>query len=509
MTQTANRAARLSTTDRRAVASYDRISKLKEDVGAQPVELTVGTDRQYQDNQSAAVEFGLGGIDRRYTDPDQSASEFRTKEREDFPRLLRDIEAGEIGVVIGWVMDRIIRDGEDQERFFRLCRQHNVRLIQSGPMKELDLNDPDSLTMARIQGALAIGETLKMSMRMRRRNEAAAHDGLPHGNRRFGYGGTVLDEHGRTVKLDRCTINPVEGPIFRDLVTRFLAGESLYMLAKGLMEREVKTAAGRSKWTGPNLRDMLLNPAYAGWRVHKGTIVGKGRWPALIPEETHDHLVATLKDPARRPKGAGNARVWLLPGVAVCDECGGGVRIHHDPREDRRHKKAYACRTGAHFHRPQDAVDFVVETAVVDRLSRTDATGLFQDDTAAEEVIRLRAARRALGQRYQDYVDAADTMSPTAYGRATGKLEAQMATLDSQIKAAQSQVRMASRVLDGATGPDAALVWYGPGGPDGDRVGGLPLARRRAIIAELCEVRIRGGRNGNAWNPEDVIVRWR
>ena len=105
-------------------------------------------------------------------------------------------------------------------------------------------------------------------------------------------------------------------------------------------------------------------------------------------------------------------------------------------------------------------------------------------------------------------------MSPKAYAAATNRIEAELDALDVQIIEATTTVRQASRVLRDAVGPEAALRWYGPGGPDGDRSGGWPLARRRAIIAEVAEVRLKGGRHGTSgrgtvFNPRDVDIRFR
>src|SRR6202035_5796896 len=37
---------------------------------------------------------------------------------------------------------------------------------------------------------------------------------------------------------------------------------------------------------------------------------------------------------------------------------------------------------------------------------------------------------------------------------------------------------------------DVARIWYGPGGPDGDRTGGLSLGARRAILNRLLTITV-------------------
>jgi DNA invertase Pin-like site-specific DNA recombinase len=493
----AERAVATRATGGRAVVSYERLSRFKEAVGFRDVDVTVGEDRQSDDADALAVDWELGPIDRHYRG-DRSASEFRDREREAFQELLGDIAAGRVGVLIVWVMDRIVRDPEDQEKLFKLCRKHGVRLIQSGTRKELDLMDPDAMVHARIQGAMAAGEVAKMSMRIRRAKLANAERGLPSGGRRrFGY------EPGFTA------IRESEAAYIRELCSRFLAGESLYTLAKWLNSEGVTGASGGT-WTGPNLRHLLKGPHLAGLRVHQGEVIGAAAWDPIIPVETHHHVVAMLSEPTRRTNGTGtNARRWLLSGIAVCDECGEAVRAR--PRTARGEVPSYRCPTGRHFHRPVELVDALVEAAVVKRLAAFDpALGVLVDDEASSELARLTAARAAMEEDLRDLADmmAAGELRPKAYATASGQLEDRMTATDAAIKVAAAEVGQSSRILAGAIGEAAHVAWFGDGTEDNP---GWSLARKRAIVQELCAVRLRGGRRGrHSWDPDrDVVLNWR
>lgn len=481
--------------DGRDVASYERLSRLKETVGFREVESTVGEDRQATDAEALAADWALGPIDRHYRG-DRSASEFRTQERDAFEQLLADIAAGEIAVVICWVFDRIIRDPEDQERLFKLCRKHAVRLIQSATGKEIDLADPDAVAMARIQGALAAAEVAKTSMRVRRSKLANAERGLPPGGRRrFGY------------EPGYAAVRESEARYVRELCTRFLAGESLYSLATWLNGEGVTGASG-GKWTGPNLRHLLAGPHLAALRVHQGEVIGPAAWEPIIPVETHHHVVAMLSEPTRRTNGTGtNAKRWLLSGLAVCDECGG--RVTARPRTARGEVPSYRCPTGRHFHRPVELVDALVETAMVKRLAAFDpALGILVDDEATEELARLTEARAAMEDELRDLAEllATGELRAKAYAAGTARVEDAMAATDADIKVAAAEVGQSSRVLAGAIGDAAVAAWWGADGEPG-----WTLARKRALISELAEVRVRGGRRGrNSWNPDtDVVINWR
>jgi DNA invertase Pin-like site-specific DNA recombinase len=498
--------------------SYERISHFTE--GRTGAEVERGVDRQYRDACKATETLGLPEP-VRYTDNDQSASEFATKERERWPEFLDDIRAGRINRPMFWLFDRAFRTTEAADQFLKACREGGALIVQTGGWAPLVANPHDPSDVKRMKDAASQAEyeVAVMSLRQRRHKEAMAEAGVSHGGRRrFGYT-KDWEEH------------PTEAPVVRALVTRLLAGESLMSLAKWLNETGVPTptteerlAKGKepAKWTGPNLRGMLAGPHLAGLRVHhqgrEDEAITKAKWPAIIPPETHDEVVRFLANPTRRPKGSGNTRKYLLPTIMVCDVCGAGVRSRPEYVNTHRGRHvvpaSYSCPTGRHVHRPMEPVDRVVELAIVERLTQHDASGLFVADEAGEELARLRDAREAVEARLAEYEEEAPNMSAKAYAKATNRLEAELDALDVQIIEATTTVRQASRVLKGAIGPEAALKWFGPGGPDGDRKGGWPLARRRAIIAEVAEVRLKGGRGNNTakgtrFDPRDVDIRFR
>lgn len=458
---------------------YSRISRLKVNVGDTVAVVDRGTDRQVEDHDAAMDLLDLPAVDHHYVDDGFSASEFRTKEREAWPDLLAELETGTVGHVVMWVVDRIIRDPRDMETLLGLCKRHGVLLVQSGSLSVVDPRNPDAEMVLRIQGAVAAAEAAKASMRQKRKRVKMAENGVHHGGkRRFGY------EPGMAELRDD------EAAIVADLVTRFLAGESLHGLAKWLTAEGIPTPAG-GKWTGPNLRHLLGRPHLAGLRVHHGEVVGKASWPAIIPVETHNHVVAKLADPDRATHTGGNARRWLLAGLMVCHECEAPTRAR--PRTGRNDAPAYYCSTGRHAHRSAEYVERIVVDAIVGRLSRMDANGLLADDAAEAEVIRLLAARDAVKERQGQYAALAATMTPEAYAAATNQLAEDYAGLDARVKVARGKVRQASRVLRGATGPRAAEAWAG-----------FTLDRRRAIIAELADVSLRGGPQHR--HATDVVV---
>ncbi|MDN5700616.1 MAG: hypothetical protein L0G85_09890 [Kocuria sp.] len=94
---------------------------------------------------------------------------------------------------------------------------------------DVDLGSDDGLFMARITAAVAAKESARKSERVRRKMQQHAELGKPGGgsNRPYGY------------EDDKITVNPTEEAIIREVVDRYIAGESARAIAEDLQrERE-------------------------------------------------------------------------------------------------------------------------------------------------------------------------------------------------------------------------------------------------------------------------------
>jgi site-specific DNA recombinase len=97
------------------------------------------------------------------------------------------------------------------------------------------LGNDDGLFMARIFAALAAKESGRKSARVRRKLLQNAEHRLPHGSvRPFGYGD------------DKITVRDDEAAVVRQMVDRYLAGESLRALTTWLNEARIAPAIAQS-----------------------------------------------------------------------------------------------------------------------------------------------------------------------------------------------------------------------------------------------------------------------
>lgn len=467
---------------------YDRLSRFRSDESAH--EITCANDRQHNDNTAAALARDLGPIRQRFTDKGISASRFSTRERADWLALLDEVRSGRVTHVMIWVLDRIIRTDEDRVALLAACREGGAVIVQSGTGTVVDPNDPDSVFLATVLGAVAELEVAKMSMRHRRAKDEHAKSGVPSGGRRrFGYLDGNMHAH------------PVEAPIVREIAARILSGATLGSIARWLNDEGIPTASGLvGQWRIITIRAMMLKPSLAGLRVHRGEIVGRAAWDAILDETTFDAVVHILTRPERKAPGHSTARRYLLSGFAECSTCGAPLRGRPNHRGAEGY--AYTCTTGRHTYRAGEPVDEVVEALVVERLSRLDASGALVDDGAADEARALAEDRRAVAGRLDaladDYADG--VLSSEAYARAVARIEARLVDLDRAVGEASTRARQPLAVLDGMTGSAALAAWEG-----------ADLARRRALVELLFErVALVGASvGGREFRPEHVVVEWR
>ena len=132
-------------------------------------------------------------------------------------------------------LDRLHRRPVELEEFVGLCEAAGVRNVAT-VTADIDLGNDDGLFMARIFAAFAAKESGRRSARVKRKMQANAEAGLPHGpSRPFGY------------ESDKITIRETEAVIIRDLVARFLAGESLRSLAEWMNHTGIPTLQGAAR----------------------------------------------------------------------------------------------------------------------------------------------------------------------------------------------------------------------------------------------------------------------
>jgi site-specific DNA recombinase len=460
----------------RRAGIYVRISEDRTGAG-------LGVERQEQDCRALAERLGWQVVDV-YVDNDVSA--FSGKARPAYARLLADLDAGRTDAVLVWHTDRLHRSPVELEAFVSIAEKRKVT-TQTVTAGELDLSTPSGRMVARILGSVARQEVEHKAERTRRAHLQAAQAGKWRGGARpFGF------------ESDGVTIRDDEAVEVRRLTQAVIDGTSLGSLARDLNARGITSTTGKP-WEFTTLRQMLLKPRNAGLSVYRGEVLGLGRWPALVPEQTWRTAVDVLKDPARL-KSASNAPRWMLAGVATCGACGDTVRSGSaaSNRAAGTKRSIYRCRrTGVgHVARTAEPVDQLVTEVILGRLSRPDAADLFAagsgpDVTALEEQARgLRARLEGLAELYADGVLTDDQLAT-----ATARLRARLGDVEATVRT-QRRHPVTRRLAEAG---DVRKAWDG-----------WTVTERREVVELLVNVCLQPtGRRGKVFHPESVEITWK
>ncbi len=463
-----------------ACGIYARISR--DDQGD-----ALGVARQLEDCEREAERRGWPVV-RRYVDNDVSA--YSGKSRPEYTALLADVEAGAVDAVIVWDVDRLTRTPAELESFIDLADRHRLSLASIGG--EVDLSTPQGRLTARIKGSVARHEVEQQSRRLRRKFQANAAAGVPHGPIPFGYRmETDRDERGK-VTGRRYVIVEDEAALLRDWYARVIAGETLRSIAKEAAANGVRSRGGKVM-EGVSIGRMLRRPLYIGQRVHKGEVIGPGQWEPIVDEGTWSQAVAVLSDPNRVPTRGPEPR-YLGSGIYRCGRCGTGMRpIVSAQDKPGSRPPTYGCPGCNRLARKMEPVDEVVNAVMVARLSRPDTVlDLAADPGKLREAI---AHRDGLTARLDTAADqfAEGTITARQLTRITERLTADLTEAERRVASLQP-----SRVLDGMTGPGAAEAWHS-----------ASLEKRRTILRELVTITIQPTGPGIRFEPEQVTFEWR
>jgi site-specific DNA recombinase len=445
--------------------------------------LAVG--RQVADCEALAARQGWE-VAERYVDSDLSA--YSGKLRPDYRRLIADIEAGAITGVVVYNLDRLHRQPRELEEFIDVCRRAGIDDKLASCQGHVDLATHHGVLTARLLGAVAAMESDDKSRRIRRKHEELAQAGRPSGcgSRPYGF------------EADRVTLRKAEAAVIRDCATRFLQGATLRSLCADLNTRAVPTVGG-SAWTTQSLRRILRAPRISGQREHRGEIVGKASWPAIITPAQGARIRTLLDDPARRTNKS--ARRYLLARLLRCCHCEATLVSRPRANGERR----YVCATGPNFAGcggttiTAEALEQFVVEAVLYRLDSPELTAALTgkaDDPDAERFqLEVEQSQTQLTELAETYANRVISLQEWLAARDP---------IEARLTAAKKQLAKVNRttVLDDYVGNSQALR---------ERWESLDLSRQHAIVAAVLDHLVVGpARRGyNRFDESRLTPVWR
>lgn len=438
-----------------------------------------GVARQLRDcRELLGKQFPSAGEPTVYVDNDVSA--MGKKAREHYDRLVRDLKAGRLDVLVVWHTDRLYRRPIDLEHLILIVNERHVE-FRACLIGIIDLTTPAGRMMARQFATMASYEVEHQIERSLRQKQEMREEGrFMGGGRNFGWTAGNKELH------------PVEARELQAAAERILRGDLPGDIGREWNARGILGTRSGAQWTSAKVVKVLRRASNAGLVAHQGEIVGPAEWPAILDLETWEAVHAIL---GKRIGSAGPrppVAERLLSLIARCGRpgCDGLLRGGGNGEDG---SPIYRCSRTPHLKRYVEPVDRYVEARVVDVLARPDLAELFGGESA-ERTVELRTKASSIRARLNDLgaLFATGDIDALQLKEATARLRAQQEEVDRQLADLA-----AGTVLDGVAGhPDADALW-----PT------LPLSRKRAIIDALFVITVlpgrRGGSNQHRRQPQD------
>jgi DNA invertase Pin-like site-specific DNA recombinase len=239
---------------------------------------------------------GWLALDDQYDDPGLSGG---TLERPALRRLLRDVEARRIDVVVTYKLDRLSRSLTDFVKLIEIFDKHDVTFVSitqqfctTTSMGRLTLNI--LLSFAQFERELA-SERIRDKFLASRRRGMWMGGWVPTGYR--------LEER-------KLVVEPEEAALVKHIFQRFLQVGSATKLVQELNAAGHRTKRGKPFDKGV-LYKLLHNRTYVGEVQHKGSAYA-GQHQALVDRATWDKVHAILAENAHRRASRTRAAIPAL-----------------------------------------------------------------------------------------------------------------------------------------------------------------------------------------------------
>jgi DNA invertase Pin-like site-specific DNA recombinase len=238
--------------------------------------------------------------------------------------LFKDIESGQIDMVVVYKIDRLSRSLFDFSKIIELFEKHSVGFVSV--TQAFNTSTSSGKLMLNMLLSFAQYERELTGERIRDKVAASKKKGLWMG----GY--PML---GYDCKDRKLVINESEAKIVRFIYEQFQLTESCSFVSNALNRSGHRTKS-RSHCNGKvcggrlyaplQVRRILTSPYYKGSVTHKGSVY-EGEHEAIIDEETWNHVQTLFKKQdettanGQRRKGYATATSSFLKGILKCARC--------------------------------------------------------------------------------------------------------------------------------------------------------------------------------------------
>ena len=269
---------------------------------------------------------------------DEAKSGTKVKSRDEFLRMMRECENGNIDIIVTKSVTRFARNTVDSIEAIRKLKSLGVTIYFE--KENLNTLSEQSEQMLTILSSLAQGESESISTNNRWGIQKRFRDGsYSLGTVAYGY---TKDEDGELI------INQDEAEIVRRIYLEYLHGKGAYVIARDLNTDKVATVRTAETWNESTVKEILQNPIYEGDLILQKTYTtevlpftkkrNRGEMPQFFIKDNHEPIITREQGQMVREifeyrrKQMGNDRSdkyqnrYEFSGKIKCGECGGSFK---------------------------------------------------------------------------------------------------------------------------------------------------------------------------------------
>ncbi len=277
---------------------------------------------------------GWRALPDRYDDGGFSGG---TMERPGLQRLLADVDAGKVDVIVVYKIDRLSRSLLDFMKMIERFNEQGVSFVSV--TQHFNTTDPTGRMFLGILITFAQYEREVIAERIRDKVAAA--------KRRGKYcGGPAILGYDVDRERKKLLVNPEEAPLVKHIFKRFTQLASAKSLAAELNEQGYHTKSWTTKkgkyragspWNTGHIYRLLGNRTYRGEVVHKGKAY-PGEHEAIVSRGLWQRVQAVLSEHTRaRQTKARTKLISPLEGVVRCGHCDGAMGLTYTQKGPRRY----------------------------------------------------------------------------------------------------------------------------------------------------------------------------
>ncbi|WNZ60881.1 recombinase family protein [Myxococcus sp. MxC21-1] len=411
-------------------------------------------------------------------------------ERPAFQRLLQDVDAGRVDVVVVYKVDRLSRSLLD---FAKVMERFNAAGASFVSVTQ-NFSTADAMGRLTLNMLMSFAEFEREMISERTRDKVAAA-------RRKGKWTGGRAPLGYEVKDKRLVVNEYEAVVVREAFELYLQHQQASAVARLLNEKgrttkryEAQSGATRAarKWTTQDVLRLLRSPLYAGF-VPYGDETHPGEHPPLVDRATFHRVQDLLEGPGLQYHGRNPD--YVLRGLLRCGLCGEAM-TPGSTRKGTREYRYYRCVTrdkeGKAGCRAAPLPAAALEDFVVTQLREVSVGDGFAAQVHARLTARMEEKHKALraerAQLPRDFARRAGEASKwveslsQVESPARRLLEEKLTAAEEEAAGMKRRLAEVERALDAMEGEKLEAAWVAQALADFDAVWDALTATNRGRL---------------------------